>query len=63
MKIMNDEMGRIWKEAAIVYFKPLFQFMLGGAEGNHVKLQSLTFLRAKIRTTAKRILVQKVLVS
>jgi hypothetical protein len=28
--IMNDDLGRIWKEAAMAHFKVLFQNVLGG---------------------------------
>lgn len=29
----------MWKEAAVAYFKTLFQHLLGGVEENHEKLR------------------------
>jgi hypothetical protein len=37
---MNDELERIWKEAAVPSFKVLSQHLLGETEENHEKYQS-----------------------
>jgi hypothetical protein len=37
--IMNGELGMTWKEAAMIYFKPVAQNLLEGSEANHETLQ------------------------
>jgi hypothetical protein len=33
--IVNDELGRMWKEARVTYFKVLSQHLPGGTDLNH----------------------------
>jgi hypothetical protein len=40
MIIMNNELGRMWKEAAVAYYEALSQNSPGGTEENHEKSQS-----------------------
>jgi hypothetical protein len=35
---VNDDLERMWKEAAVAKFKMLSQHLLGGAEENHENL-------------------------
>jgi len=35
---VNDEMERMWKETVMIYFKVLYQNMLGGSKENYCSL-------------------------
>jgi hypothetical protein len=36
---VNDELGRMWKEADVAYFKALYQHFPGGDEENHENIR------------------------
>jgi hypothetical protein len=43
-----NELERIWKEAAVAYFKVLFRQMPGGIEENHEHIVRIVSLRLEI---------------
>jgi hypothetical protein len=34
--IVNDMLGRMWKEIVVVYFKPVSQYLPGEPQENHI---------------------------